>query len=76
MLAIAYAQEMPAAYKDMLTTLGRSGDFKDNVLKVNIPSNDLHVTVPQRNRQPVSTPRSPRRSPVIKVNRTADGVFR
>jgi len=41
----ASAQEMPAAYKDVLTTLGRPGDFKDNVLKVNIPRNDLQVTV-------------------------------
>src|SRR5690348_15933132 len=41
----ASAQEMPAAYKDVLTTLGRPGDFKDNVLKVTIPRNDLQVTV-------------------------------
>src|SRR5215471_15999991 len=40
-----FAQEMPASYKDVLTTLGRQGDFKDNVLKVNIPRNDLQVTV-------------------------------
>jgi hypothetical protein len=39
------AQEIPAPYKDVLTTLGRQGDFKDNVLKVNIPRNDLQVTV-------------------------------
>jgi hypothetical protein len=41
----AGAQDMPAVYKDVLTTLGRQGDFKDNVLKVNIPRNDLQVTV-------------------------------
>ena len=41
----ALAQEIPAPYKDVLTTLGRQGDFKDNVLKVNIPRNDLQVTV-------------------------------
>ncbi len=29
----------------MLTTLGKQGDFKDNVLKVNIPRNDVSVTV-------------------------------
>jgi hypothetical protein len=40
-----FAQEMPAPYKEVLTTLGRQGDFKDNVLKVNIPRNDLQVTV-------------------------------
>src|SRR5262249_49567727 len=40
-----FAQEMPAPYKEVLTTLGRQGDFKDNVLKVNIPRSDLQVTV-------------------------------
>ena len=29
----------------MLTLLGRSGDFKANVLKVNIPRSDLHVSI-------------------------------
>lgn len=43
--ATATAQEMPPAYKDVLTTLGRQGDFKDNVLKINIPRSDLQVTV-------------------------------
>jgi hypothetical protein len=36
---------MPASYKEVLTTLGRQGDFKENVLKVNVPRNDLQVTV-------------------------------
>ena len=40
-----HAQDIPAPYKDVLTFLGRQGDFKDNVLKVNIPRNDVHVTV-------------------------------
>jgi hypothetical protein len=39
------AQEMPTSYKQVLDTLGKTGDFKDNVLKVNIPRNDLSVTV-------------------------------
>src|SRR3981189_1799814 len=39
------AQEMPAAYKAVLDTLGKTGDFKDTVLKVNIPRNDLSITV-------------------------------
>jgi hypothetical protein len=43
--SIARAQEMPAAYKQVLDTLGKTGDFKDNVLKVNVPRNDLSVTV-------------------------------
>jgi hypothetical protein len=42
---IARAQEMPAAYRQVLDALGKTGDFKDNVLKVNIPRNDLSVTV-------------------------------
>ena len=29
----------------MLDTLGKTGDFKDHVLKVNIPRNDLSITV-------------------------------
>ncbi|MDP2052059.1 MAG: DUF1259 domain-containing protein [Acidobacteriota bacterium] len=41
----AVAQEMPADYKGVLDTLARTGDFKDGVLKVNIPRNDLKVTV-------------------------------
>ena len=41
----AVAQEMPADYATVLKTLGRQGDFKSNVLKVNIPRNDLKVTV-------------------------------
>src|ERR1700730_14694612 len=43
--AFARAQEMPAAYKQVLDTLGKTGDFKQNVLKVNIPRNDLSITV-------------------------------
>jgi hypothetical protein len=39
------AQDMPATYKQVLDTLGKTGDFKDNVLKVNIPRNDLSITV-------------------------------
>jgi hypothetical protein len=43
--SLAQAQEMPPAYKQVLDTLGKTGDFKDNVLKVNIPRNDLSITV-------------------------------
>lgn len=38
-------QSMPADYSAVLMTLGRQGDFKDGVLKVNIPRNDLKVVV-------------------------------
>jgi Domain of Unknown Function (DUF1259) len=44
-IAPAWAQDVPAPYKEVLTFLGKSGDFKDNVLKVNIPRNDVTVTV-------------------------------
>jgi hypothetical protein len=47
------AQEMPADYKAVLSALGKAGDFKDGVLKVNIPRNDLRVTIGQR---PAPTP--------------------
>lgn len=41
----AMAQTMPADYDGVLKTLGKSGDYKANVLKVNIPRNDLKVTI-------------------------------
>ncbi len=43
--SLAAAQEMPAEYQRVLTTLGKQGDYKANVLKVNIPRNDLKVKV-------------------------------
>lgn len=49
----AAAQEMPAEYKNLMTTVGKTGDFKDGVLKVNIPRSDLKVTIQNR---PVPTP--------------------
>jgi hypothetical protein len=39
------AQDIPPEYQQVLTTLGKQGDFKDNVLKINIPRNDVRVTV-------------------------------
>src|SRR6266436_2109589 len=41
----AVAQNMPADYDGVLKTLDKKGDFKDGVLKVNIPRNDLKVTI-------------------------------
>jgi hypothetical protein len=41
----AFGQQLPADYDQALKTLGKQGDFKDNVLKVNIPRNDLKVTI-------------------------------
>jgi hypothetical protein len=43
--SIARGQDMPTDYKAVLTALGKQGDFKANVLKVNIPRNDVSVTV-------------------------------
>jgi len=40
-----FAQELPGDYQEVLKSLGRKGDFKDGVLKVNIPRNDLQMTV-------------------------------
>src|SRR6266436_532261 len=45
------AQEMPTDYQEVLRSLDRKGDFKAGVLKVNIPRNDLKMTI-----QGVSTP--------------------
>jgi hypothetical protein len=39
------APPMPPEYAAVLQTLSRQGDFKDNVLKVNIPRADLKVAV-------------------------------
>jgi len=41
----AIAQTMPADYDTVLKTLGKQGDFKANVLKVNIPRSDLKVSI-------------------------------
>ena len=46
--APAAAQEVPADYTNVMTTLGKTGDFKDGVLKVNIPRSDLRVTIRQK----------------------------
>ena len=43
--APAVAQDVPADYQQVLSTLGKQGDFKGGVLRVNIPRNDLSVTV-------------------------------
>jgi len=39
------AQETPTDYQQVLKIVGKSGDYKGNVLKVNIPRNDLHMQV-------------------------------
>jgi Domain of Unknown Function (DUF1259) len=42
---IANAQETPSDYQQVLKTVGKTGDYKSNVLKVNIPRNDLHMSI-------------------------------
>jgi hypothetical protein len=41
----AAAQDVPSDYQDVLKSLDRRGDFKTGVLKVNIPRNDLKMTI-------------------------------
>jgi hypothetical protein len=40
-----FAQDMPGDYQEVLKSLDRKGDFKAGVLRVNIPRNDLKMTV-------------------------------
>src|SRR6516164_3795208 len=62
------AQEVPADYQEVLKSLDRKGDFKDGVLKVNIPRNDLKMTVQQ-----VSTPTPFGFGGWVAFTKTADG---
>jgi hypothetical protein len=41
----AVAQDMPSDYQQVLKVVGKSGDYKASVLKVNIPRTDIHVTI-------------------------------
>jgi hypothetical protein len=43
--SVAHAQDVPSDYQQVLNLTGRSGDYKGNVLKVNVPRNDLRVTI-------------------------------
>jgi hypothetical protein len=47
------ALDVPAEYQAVLTTLGKNGDYKDGVLKVNVPRHDVRVTIAGR---PAPTP--------------------
>ena len=42
---LAAGQAVPPEYDGVLKSLSKQGDFKDNVLKINIPRNDLKVTI-------------------------------
>jgi len=41
----ADGQDLPVDYKEVLSILGKKGDYKENVLKVNIPRSDLKIAV-------------------------------
>jgi len=41
----ALSQQVPVEYDQVLKALGKTGDFKDGVLKVNIPRSDLKVSI-------------------------------
>lgn len=42
---ISEAQDFPSDYQQVLKIVGKQGDYKANVLKVNIPRNDLHMKI-------------------------------
>ncbi len=42
---MAVADQVPPEYQQVLTILGRKGDYKDHVLKIGLPRTDLQVTV-------------------------------
>jgi Domain of Unknown Function (DUF1259) len=63
-----FAQEMPSDYQEVLKVLNRKGDFRADVLKVNIPRNDLKMTI-----QGVSTPTPFGFGGWIALTKTADG---
>jgi hypothetical protein len=64
----AFAQEVPSDYQDVLKLLDRKGDFKNGVLKVNIPRSDLKITV-----QGVTTPTPFGFGGWVAFTKTADG---
>ena len=56
--SVAGAQDIPAEYQQVLTALGKQGDYKASVLKVNIPrdrkSTRLNSSHIQKSRMPSS----------------------
>jgi hypothetical protein len=41
----SFSQEIPSDYQQVLKIVNKQGDYKANVLKVNIPRNDLHMKI-------------------------------
>ncbi len=46
--SVAVPQVIPSEYEEVLTLLGKKGDFRESVLKVNVPRADLAVTIAGR----------------------------
>src|SRR5215472_5609140 len=42
---ISVAQEIPSDYQQVMKIVAKQGDYKSNVLKVNIPRSDLHMKI-------------------------------
>lgn len=66
---VAAAQEMPQDYQDVLKTLDRKGDFKAGVLKINVPRNDLKMTI-----QGVATPTPLGFGGWVSLTKASDGM--
>jgi hypothetical protein len=48
LLAVSWlstAQAIPSDYQEVLAILGKKGDFREGVLKVNIPRSDVAVAI-------------------------------
>jgi hypothetical protein len=67
--AFAFAQDVPSEYQEVLKTLDRKGDFKAGVLKVNVPRNDLKMTI-----QGVPTPTPFGFGGWLSMTKTSDGA--
>jgi hypothetical protein len=64
-----FSQDVPGDYQDVLKFLDRKGDFKVGVLKVNVPRNDLKMTI-----QGVPTPTPFGFGGWIGLTRASDGM--
>ena len=42
---VSAGQDVPSDYQQVMKIVGKQGDYKANVLKVNIPRNDLHMQI-------------------------------
>jgi len=65
----AAAQDVPTDYQDALKSLDRKGDFKADVLQVNIPCGDLKMTI-----QGVPTPTPVGFDGWIALTKASDGT--